>query len=109
MTWENRQSPQTLCLFDVDGTITPSRRLITAEMLEILQELRKKCVVGFVGGSDLAKQIEQIGKGTFISHEYVHKNIDNMSVFDFMFAENGLTAFKNGQKFASEVCSMERL
>lgn len=31
------------------------------EMLELLQELRRKVAIGFVGGSDLAKQQEQLG------------------------------------------------
>ena len=30
-------------------------------MEQTLVELRKKCVVGFVGGSDLSKQVEQLG------------------------------------------------
>lgn len=30
-------------------------------MLETLVELRKKVVIGFVGGSDLKKQVEQLG------------------------------------------------
>lgn len=30
-------------------------------MLDTLAELRKKVVIGFVGGSDLNKQIEQLG------------------------------------------------
>lgn len=30
-------------------------------MEETLAELRKKCVIGFVGGSDLTKQVEQLG------------------------------------------------
>ena len=30
-------------------------------MLETLSELRKKVVIGFVGGSDLKKQVEQLG------------------------------------------------
>lgn len=30
-------------------------------MENTLKELRKKCVVGFVGGSDLSKQVEQLG------------------------------------------------
>lgn len=38
-------------------------------MLELLQQLRKTIVVGFVGGSDLPKQQEQLGvngrKGRF--------------------------------------------
>lgn len=34
---------------------------ISAEMKETLRRLREKVVVGFVGGSDLPKQVEQIG------------------------------------------------
>jgi hypothetical protein len=38
-------------------------------MLELLRELRKKVAIGFVGGSDLVKQQEQLGvngaNGTF--------------------------------------------
>lgn len=30
-------------------------------MLNTLAELRKKVVIGFVGGSDLSKQVEQLG------------------------------------------------
>ena len=30
-------------------------------MLELLQELRNRVAIGFVGGSDLAKQQEQLG------------------------------------------------
>jgi hypothetical protein len=29
----------------------------------VLKEVRKKCVIGFVGGSDLVKQQEQLGVG----------------------------------------------
>jgi phosphomannomutase len=44
-----------------------------------------------VGGSDLAKQQEQLGTST----------IPVMSLFDYCFAENGLTAFKSGEPLAS--------
>jgi hypothetical protein len=37
-------------------------------MEETLVALRKKCVIGFVGGSDLSKQVEQLGpNGTCLS------------------------------------------
>jgi phosphomannomutase len=40
---------------------------VTPEVTEILKQLRKKVVVGFVGGSDLSKQLEQLGpNGMFI-------------------------------------------
>ncbi|EJU03613.1 phosphomannomutase [Dacryopinax primogenitus] len=81
-----------LCLFDVDGTLTPARQGVSPGMLEVLKEVRKKAVIGFVGGSDLAKISEQLvpdGKG---------KVVEN---FDYGFAENGLTAYKLGKALPS--------
>ncbi|KAJ1961779.1 Phosphomannomutase 1 [Dipsacomyces acuminosporus] len=82
--WSDREFPNTICLFDVDGTLTPARGVITDRMKETLIALRKKCVVGFVGGSDLAKQKEQLGN-------------DVINFFDFCFSENGLTAYRKGE------------
>jgi len=80
-----RPVKNTVCLFDVDGTLTLARRAVGPEMLDILQRLRNKVAIGFVGGSDLAKQQEQLG---------VNRNVIDM--FDFCFAENGLTAYRQG-------------
>ncbi|CAF1046212.1 unnamed protein product [Adineta steineri] len=80
----------TICLFDVDGTIALARQLITPEMDAYLQEIRKKCLIGLVGGSDIVKIAEQIG-GTKAIAKY-----------DYVFAENGLVAYKNGQLFFEE-------
>lgn len=55
-------------------------------MLELLRELRKHVVIGFVGGSNLSKIEEQV----------------NVQDFDFGFAENGLVAFRMGQQLKSE-------
>ena len=33
-------------------------------MIEILQELKKKVCIGFVGGSDYSKVYEQLGEST---------------------------------------------
>ncbi|KAJ3049841.1 Phosphomannomutase [Rhizophlyctis rosea] len=87
--WSDRAQPTTLVLFDVDGTLTPARKDISPEMKQILQDLRKKVVVGFVGGSDLSKQKEQLGE-------------DCVNDFDFCFSENGLTAYRKGQQLASQ-------
>ncbi|TFK25602.1 phosphomannomutase [Coprinopsis marcescibilis] len=76
-----------LCLFDVDGTLTPARQQASPEVLEALRELRKKVVIGFVGGSDLAKITEQLQVG----------NTNILEEFDYAFAENGLTAYKLGK------------
>eukprot|EP00732_Lithocolla_globosa_P006331 Lithocolla_globosa_v1_NODE_7274_length_968_cov_25.327133.p1 type:complete len:260 gc:universal NODE_7274_length_968_cov_25.327133:44-823(+) len=81
--------PKVLCLFDVDGTLTAARQKIEDSMRTYLEQLKTKCVVGFVGGSDLVKQHEQLGPDC---HEF----------FDFAFAENGLTAYKSGKKLESQ-------
>lgn len=52
-------------------------------MLNTLARLRQKVAIGFVGGSDLVKQQEQLGTA----------DVDVKTLFDFCFAENGLTAY----------------
>ena len=89
MSFSDREDPTTLVLFDVDGTLTPARQQVTAEVAQILRDLRKKVVIGFVGGSDLAKQKEQLGETV-------------LQDFDFCFSENGLTAYKNGKEIDTE-------
>ncbi|EER24750.1 Phosphomannomutase [Coccidioides posadasii str. Silveira] len=88
---ENRPIKNTICLFDVDGTLTPARLGASPEMLQLLSQLRHKCAIGYVGGSDLAKQQEQLGSQT----------TSVTSLFDFCFAENGLVAFRMGQPLKS--------
>lgn len=60
-------------------------------MLQLLSALRHKVAIGFVGGSDLVKQQEQLGTAS----------IPVTTLFDFCFAENGLTAYRMGQPLAS--------
>lgn len=76
-----------LALFDVDGTLTKARGEITEDMEAFMESLRGRISTGVVGGSDIAKQKEQLGKRTF-------------ELFDYNFAENGLVAFKAGQPLA---------
>ena len=61
------------------------------EMLDLLKRLRQKVAIGFVGGSDLAKQQEQLGSA----------EVDVTTMFDFCFAENGLTAYRLGEQLPS--------
>ncbi|GMG20346.1 unnamed protein product [Ambrosiozyma monospora] len=89
MSFADRELPNTLVLFDVDGTLTPARLVISPEMDKLLADLRKKAVIGFVGGSDLSKQVEQLGSNV-------------LEKFDYCFSENGLTAYKLGKKLASQ-------
>lgn len=88
---DQRPVKNTLVLFDVDGTLTPARRTVAPEILALLSQLRHKVAIGFVGGSDLIKQQEQLGK----------PSIPVTSLFDFCFSENGLTAFRMGVPLAS--------
>ena len=88
---KSRPLHDTLVLFDVDGTLTPARRAASPEMLQVLSALRHKCAIGFVGGSDLVKQQEQLGT----------PSLPVTTMFDFCFAENGLTAYRLGQPLAS--------
>ncbi|KAF8341784.1 eukaryotic phosphomannomutase [Amanita rubescens] len=81
-----------LLLFDVDGTLTPARQEASQEMIYTLRALRKKFVIGFVGGSDMVKILEQLSVG----------GNDAIQDFDYAFAENGLTAYKLGQKLESQ-------
>ena len=75
----------TIILFDVDGTLTEPRKVIQQDMIETLQTLSEKYIIGIVGGSDLEKQKEQLG--------------DSIHMFNYLFSENGTVAFKNGQCF----------
>lgn len=89
MSFAQKERADVLVLFDVDGTLTPARLTISDEMKQTLQALRKKVVVGFVGGSDLSKQVEQLGATV-------------LEDFDYCFSENGLTAYKLGNQLASQ-------
>lgn len=84
-----KERPDVLVLFDVDGTLTPARLTISDEVKETLAKLRKKVCIGFVGGSDLSKQIEQLGPNV-------------LDEFDYSFSENGLTAYRLGVQKASQ-------
>lgn len=88
---EERPIKNTIVLFDVDGTLSPARRSASPEMLATLAALRQKVAIGYVGGSDLSKQQEQLGTA----------DRPVTSMFDFSFSENGLTAWKLGQELPS--------
>lgn len=78
------KNKRVIALFDVDGTLTEPRKVVSPETVEYLKKLREKIVVGVVGGSDLVKQKEQLG--------------DSPNMFDYCFSENGLLAYKDGAK-----------
>ena len=65
-------------------------QVITPEMKAFMGRLRQKVVIGLVGGSDLVKIEEQMDGSARTS-------------YDFVFAENGLTAFQSGVELPSQV------
>jgi phosphomannomutase len=71
-----------LILFDVDGTLTIPRNKINDDMISILHKLNnlENIDLGFVGGSDLSKQIEQLGT-------------ENLDLFKWKFTVNGLKSY----------------
>jgi len=83
MTTSNPTNPRIIALFDVDGTLTIPRGEVTESMMAFMKDLSTKITVGIVGGSDLAKQQEQLGN-------------DIVNIFPYNFSQNGLVAYKDG-------------
>ncbi|XP_048659039.1 phosphomannomutase 1 isoform X4 [Marmota marmota marmota] len=95
-----RRKERVLCLFDVDGTLTPARQFladttslfkIDPEVSAFLQKLRSRVQIGVVGGSDYSKIAEQLGDGD----EVIEK-------FDYVFAENGTVQYKHGRLLSKQ-------
>lgn len=80
---------ETLFLFDIDGTLTLSLQKISPEMLNMLHGLKKRVKIGFVSGSNIEKQYEQIGSDLF-------------NIFDLGFPENGVQYYNANGLIASE-------
>ncbi|KAL4621859.1 hypothetical protein ACB098_06G206500 [Castanea mollissima] len=83
------RKPGVIALFDVDGTLTAPRKGATPKIVEFMRQLREVVTVGVVGGSDLVKISEQLGKTV----------IDD---YDYAFSENGLVAHKDGKLIGTE-------
>lgn len=75
-----------LFLFDMDGTLTPSRQKMAPEVGSFLQKLKQSVTVGIVSGSNFDKIAEQLSS----------VNPDDLyRVTDYVFAENGTVARLN--------------
>lgn len=73
----------TLLLFDIDGTLTDPMMPIDRMFKHDILELREKYKIGIISGSNLEKIIYQMGPNV-------------LDEFNYVFAENGLIAFKDG-------------
>jgi len=81
----------TIFLFDMDGTLSRPRQVIDPEFYKfLLNDVRPKVPIGVVGGSDLSKIMEQMGGKQALTD------------LDYVFAENGLVAYKNGEQIGMQ-------
>ena len=84
-----------LILFDVDGTLAVSKHTIKPEIVDMLKRLRAsgKYHLGIVGGSPYANIEAQILP-------------ENMSLFEYVFCENGCVASTVVKKYTRSVSKM---
>lgn len=79
-----------LYLFDVDGTLTKPRQVITEELKSfLLDKVKSRVTVGLVSGSDYVKIAEQMS------------GEDVAAKFDYVFCENGLVQYRAGKMISS--------
>ncbi|XP_063824660.1 phosphomannomutase [Ostrinia nubilalis] len=75
-----------LFLFDVDGTLTKPRQVISEDLKSfILEQVKARVAVGLVSGSDYVKIVEQMS-GEQVTNQ-----------FDYVFCENGVMQYRNGE------------
>uniref|UniRef100_A0A0G4GD88 Phosphomannomutase n=1 Tax=Chromera velia CCMP2878 TaxID=1169474 RepID=A0A0G4GD88_9ALVE len=82
-----------IALFDLDGTLSEARKICTEEMVAYLNRLRKHITIGVVSGSDHDKVNWQLGGS------------DWTAICDYLFVENGVVAYKDGEKIGSSSIS----
>lgn len=73
----------TVVIFDIDGTLAHHGAVMSPHMRTFLQDVRKRVTVAVIGGSPLRQMFDKVG-------ENVLKDVD------YVFAENGLVAYKDG-------------
>jgi len=116
----DRPIKDTLVLFDVDGTLTPARRVILPEppladdrpQRRICFNFSKNYVIKLQLASS-GEVILQSNKNSWVQQENLVSqrqflnsvDLSVIDLFDYCFAENGLTAYKQGTKLPAEVNS----
>lgn len=84
-------SKKIICLFDIDGTLTEPRQPIKSNVEKfLLTVVKKNFDIAVVGGSDFNKIKEQLGGEALLDK------------YKYVFAENGLVAFRDGKPLPSE-------
>lgn len=74
----------TLVIFDIDGTIAHHGTVVSPHMRAFLQRVRERVSVAVIGGSPLRQIYDKVGHSVLTDVDYV-------------FAENGLVAYKDGK------------
>ena len=64
-------------IFDVDGTLTPSRNPMDKEFKDFFKKFIKKKRVWLISGSDKDKTIEQVGEDIWTSVERAYQSSGN--------------------------------
>lgn len=97
----DHKNEDVIYLFDIDETLTKPRQFIQDDMDQCIQRLRERVTVGLVGGSDLDKIAQQL-----IPSNLRNSDVDPINTlvnrFDYVFAENGLVAYKEGKLIGQE-------
>ncbi len=86
---QDKKHNDTLFLFDVDGTLTEPRSKAPDSIVQMISKLKNKVNLGIVGGSDIGKIIEQVGK-------------DTLAHFKYVFAENGAQFYQENKLVKNE-------
>jgi len=58
----------TICIFDVDGTIAHHGQIVQEDMKHFLQQVRSHVSVGVIGGSPLYQFYTKLGKNGLQCH-----------------------------------------
>ena len=83
---------KTICLFDVDDTLTKPRQKLSDDMDSLLSKLNKRVQIGIVSGSDYGKINEQLASN----------QLSVIDKYNYVFSENGLVSFVHGVKQPTE-------
>ncbi|XP_055388817.1 uncharacterized protein LOC129617771, partial [Condylostylus longicornis] len=93
-----KERDNAILLFDLDGTLTPSRLPIESDMIEVLKELKEHMAIGIVSGSNEGKMREQLKPAG-----------DIYSVVDYLFPENGSIARYRGEVLGEDLSLLNYL
>ncbi|THG10811.1 hypothetical protein TEA_002094 [Camellia sinensis var. sinensis] len=114
------RKPGLIALFDVDGTLTAPRKVVTLYMLKFMQELRKynlyyiffklSVLIFFVF---LHSVFQKFFRSNIVVHCLTFYSMFAICAvindYDYVFAENGLVAYKDGKLIGTQVVTPDML